>query len=505
MKLIQPKSIPAIDAGWMQSAGKTEEALIRMAGEAVAKEILALPVKGEVLILVGGGNNGADGYATALSLHRAGVCARVVDVLGKGQRSEGGRALLAEYCAMLGEPLTADVLRADTDAAILVEAVMGSGASGVLSAQAKEVALWLSRQRGYKIAVDVPLGVDADLGEVGDTSLTFDMTVVLSLPKRGLLSYPARELCGKLVFADLDIPVHDFEDFFAGETVDADYVRTHLPPRAKNSHKGSFGRLQIFGGSRRYRGAAHLAALAALRMGVGLLTLTTEEAVIGTVARRLPELLFDEEAPVSSWTAEDIARKCIESDTASAIVVGPGLGVSRPLYDFLVALTAREGAPLLLDADALGAIAAYAPDVDAFFQSAERPIALTPHPLELGRLIGRTAKAVQEKRMRITMEYAKKWRVSLLLKGAGTLIADEERLLINTTGSSALAKGGSGDVLSGAVGALLAQGVSATEALAIGAYLHGAAGDTLADELSEYGVLPSELARGMAKEIKKIK
>lgn len=289
------------------------------------------------------------------------------------------------------------------------------------------------------------------------------------------------------------------------QAIDDVFTREYLPKRQKNSHKGSFGRLQIFGGSRKYRGAAQLAALGALRMGVGLLTLTTEEAVIQTVCRRNPELLFDEEKPISLWGEEDIARKCLESDTASAILVGPGAGVSEALYAFLRALSKREGAPLLLDADALGAIAAYAPDVDAFFSGACRLIALTPHPLEFGRLIGKTASEVQEDRMRLTREYAKKWRVSLLLKGSGTLVSDGSMLYINTTGSSALAKGGSGDVLAGAVGAFLAEGVSPTKALAIAAYLHGRAGDSLAEELSEYGVLPSELPRQMAKELARIK
>ena len=298
------------------------------------------------------------------------------------------------------------------------------------------------------------------------------------------------------------------ENLAAYETpriLDAVYVKAHLPKRPRNSHKGVFGRLQIFGGSYRYRGAAHLAALGALRMGVGLLTLTTEEAVIGTVARRLPELLFDAEKPISAWSAEDIERKCAESDTASAILVGPGSGVSRALYDFLVSLTARGGAPVLLDADALGAIARFSSDVDGFFQSAQRPIAMTPHPLEFGRLIGRSASEVQENRMRLSLEYAKKWGVSLLLKGAGTIVADGDGAFLNATGSSALSKGGSGDVLAGAVGAFLAEGVTPTEALAMGAYLHGAAGDSLAKELSEYGVLPSELPRQMAKEITKLK
>lgn len=505
MKLIRPGSIPIIDRSWMESCQITEETLIRRAGAAIAELILSLPLCGEILILAGGGNNGADGYATALSLRAAGREARVVDVFGRGQRSEGGRAVLAEYRAVFGEPYTADLLSSDSDAAIIVEAVMGSGASGAISEDARRVCAWLGEQKAYKIAVDVPIGVDADYGEIAAGAYVADATVVLSLFKRGLLSYPAREYCGRLIHAALDIQPTAFSEHFAGDALDAEEVKVLLPRRSANSHKGSFGRLAVFAGSRKYRGAACLAAEGALRMGVGLLTLSTEEAVITTVGRRLPELLFDEMPPISSLSFAEMEQKCAESDGASAVLIGPGAGVSEGLYRFVSLLAARKGAPLLLDADALGAIAAYAPNVDAFFASAARPILLTPHPLELGRLIGKTASEVQEKRMRLCMEYAKKWGVFLLLKGAGTLISDGERLYINTTGSSALSKGGSGDVLSGAVGALLAQGVSPLEALALGAYLHGAAGDSLAAELSEYGVLPSELPRAMARVLKKLK
>ena len=288
------------------------------------------------------------------------------------------------------------------------------------------------------------------------------------------------------------------------ENIDAAYIKAHLPPRRRDSHKGSYGRLHIFAGSKQYRGAAILAAEGALRTGVGLVTLSSEETVLLTVGERLPELLLDARAPVSAWTEEEIALAVSASESANAVLVGPGAGVSPALYRFVYALSRKEGAPLALDADALNAIAAYADGVDGFFAGAARPILLTPHPLELGRLVRLSAKEVQARREALTRELAKRWGVALLLKGADTLVADGERLLVNTSGSSALSKGGSGDVLAGAVGAFLAQGAKPVEALALAAYLHGKAGDTLAEEYSEYGVLPSELPRQMAKLLAKI-
>lgn len=503
MDLIRPMSIPLIDAEWMENEGVTEEALIRRAGACVAKEIASLYTGGEIVILAGGGNNGADGYATALSLHEQGIIAHVADVFEKGQRSEGGKAVLADYRALYGEPLTRAALYKKSPE-FLVDAMLGSGAVGPLSDEARRIGKWLARQRGKKIAIDIPLGVDADFGEVQGEALQADVTIVLSLPKRGLFSYPAKGYCGKLVFADLGLRPETMSAYFAATATDAAYVKARLPRRSENSHKGSFGKVQLFSGSRKYRGAPHLTALGALRMGVGLLRLSTVEEVMRPVGRKIPELLMDTVPPMTEWTEAALEENIAKCEDASAVIVGPGCGVSEVLYRFVDRLVHKEGAPLLLDADALGAIAAYAPGVDAFFASAKRPLALTPHPLEFARLIGMTVAQVQAQRMRLAMLYAQRWGVSLLLKGAGTLICDGHDQIINTTGSSALSKGGSGDVLSGAVGAFLAQGCQPLDALAIAAYLHGAAGDSLASELSEYGVLPSDLPYRMARVLAQI-
>ena len=287
--------------------------------------------------------------------------------------------------------------------------------------------------------------------------------------------------------------------------IDAAFVKAALPPRYADSHKGTYGRLSIYAGSQKYRGAALLAAEGALRMGVGYVTLFSENAVVTSAVARLPEVLFEEISPIAGWEACEIPSRVLELQKASALLVGPGLGVSQALFDFLCALVRTEGAPLVLDADALNAIAEYAESVEGFFKAARRKLLLTPHPLELARLLGVSTREVQADREAVALAAACRFGVYLLLKGSGTLTTDGERLFINTSGSSALSKGGSGDVLAGAVGALLAEGASPLDALSIAAYLHGAAGDSLAREVSEYGVLPSELPRRMARLIAEIR
>lgn len=285
------------------------------------------------------------------------------------------------------------------------------------------------------------------------------------------------------------------------EQLCAEQIRAWIPTREENTHKGSFGKLVIFAGSEAYRGAPLLVAEGAARMGVGLVRLVSERAVTDLACTALPELLLSDAPTIASWDEAQTARALSLCDGAKAIVVGPGCGVSEGLYRFVLALLGSEGCPVLLDADALGALALYREQSISALKAARRCVVMTPHPLELGRLLGVGAADVQAHREAYATEFAARAGVSLLLKGQGTIITDGVRVYCNPTGSSALAKGGSGDVLSGAVGALLAQGAAPLAALAVGAYLHGQAADTLAKELSLYGVTPSDLPKQMAREL----
>lgn len=286
------------------------------------------------------------------------------------------------------------------------------------------------------------------------------------------------------------------------EQLCAEQIRGFIPPRGENTHKGSFGKLVIFAGSEAYRGAPLLVAEGAARMGVGLVRLVSERAVTDLACTALPELLLSDVPPISLWDEAQTARALSLCDDARAVVVGPGCGVSEGLYRFVLALLAREGCPVLLDADALGALALHRDEGMCAMQTAKRAVVMTPHPLELARLLGTDAADVQANREKYAREFAARAGISLLLKGQGTVVSDGVRAYRNPTGSSALAKGGSGDVLSGAVGALLAQGAEPLSALAVGAYLHGRAADTLEKELSRYGVTPSDLPKQMARELR---
>ena len=269
----------------------------------------------------------------------------------------------------------------------------------------------------------------------------------------------------------------------------------NLPKRPSNANKGSFGKVLLYVGSEKYRGAAHLAAEAALRSGVGYVGFFGEGDLALELRMRFPELIFHEKCNkhvgVSSFF--DISARY------SAILTGCGSDISKEYFDELRELLSSDGSPLVLDADAINTIAAYSGR--EYIRASRRTVILTPHPLELSRLTGRSVDGIQSNRLRTAEEVARDLGVILLLKGQGTIVTDGRVSYLNSTGSSALAKAGSGDVLAGLVAGLLAYSKKPLEAVALAAYLHGRAGDTLAEEYSNYGVTPSDLPKAVAKEL----
>lgn len=506
--MIHPSDVPALDKRAETECGLPPCLLMERAGDAVARAVERhARGKGPVYIFCGGGNNGGDGYAAALALGKKGYVPFCVDVLEKGQRTEEGRYFLEEYKKRYGKPSTlshgkAEVIhRSLMGATAAVDAVFGTGFSGELPPLCRLLAGALAHSPVPVVAVDVPLGCNAETGEVAAEGYTAAATVCLSFYKRGLLSYPARERLGEVVLDDLGIP-RELGRVFGEDTqtVDAALAKRLLPPRGKNTHKGSYGHALAFVGSCRYRGAAHLAAEACFRMGAGLLTVASEEEVLASLLRRLPEAIL---CPLSYEEGDTLvlAVKAAEAGK-TAVLAGSGLGRSPARKRAILSLVAEEGCPLVLDADALNLLAEE--DAEAVLSCTGRQIVLTPHPMEFARLAQISVSEVQARRLPLAEEFARKTGAVLVLKGAGTVVTDGKMTYLNTTGSPALAKGGSGDVLAGAVLGLLAGGMPPLDAAALAVYLHGRAGDTLEEEYSDRGVLPSALGRQMAREIARL-
>lgn len=265
-----------------------------------------------------------------------------------------------------------------------------------------------------------------------------------------------------------------------------EYIQAHLPRRTAESNKGTYGRVLLLCGSGDMRGAAALAALGALRLGAGLVTLASSREVIDALSASIYEALW-----LDRGTPDLLER----SDRMQSIGIGCGMGQTAETKQLVTALLDRAGAPLVIDADGINVLRGRA----YLLKEAKRPVILTPHPLEFSRLCGLPVETIQADREGVAKEFAKAYGVTLLLKGHHTVLTDGIHTFINPTGSSALAKGGSGDVLCGMLCALLAQGASPLDACVIAAYLHGEAGEKLAEIYSEYGVLASELPAAAAK------
>lgn len=444
----------------MRRAGRAAFEFLRERASADAK----------IAILVGPGNNGGDALACAAELAAAGY-RPMIAMLGEAARfGPDARAAFTRASEMRIGNL--DIRHYNSGDALdwVVDGLYGIGLRRPIESIAKDLCQWckLQQSRGAKVlSLDVPSGIDADTGAfVGDTAISADFTLTFIALKPGLLTGPALDYIGELHLATLGLETRIVESSIAA--FNADDARDLLRPMRANSHKGSQGTLAVIGGTNGMLGAALLASRAAMRMGAG-------KVKVGWLAEPYPQLdpLMPE---VMMRSADEIANDA----STTALVVGCGMGVSGAAVRALKAQLNRD-LPVVLDADALNLIAESA-ELAKYVQLREKRNALTiitPHPAEAARLLGTSTSSVQNDRLRAARDLAKGYRCIAVLKGAGTVIADGEWVTINATGNSLLATAGTGDVLAGMIGALVAQGYATNEAARVGVALHGAAADAM--------------------------
>ena len=502
--------IAEIDKYALDALGIPTRTLMERAGKAVANAVRdAVPPGARVAVFAGKGNNGGDGYAAALFLSDD-YSVTVYDVFSAGQRSDEGRYFLDAYTAAVGKPvpltLDGEQLENINSSDCIVDAVFGTGFFGEMPEIARKLAFnFASLSNAKKVAVDVPLGLDSALGRVlRDAAYRADITVALGFIKTGLVSYPAKEYVGKLVYDNIGLHNEGILSHFDFNSylIDKKLARDLLPERPDNSNKGSFGKLLVITGSESFRGAAYLSLEAALRSGVGYVTYAGDAALCDALLPKLPEAIYK---PVSLADDPSAIPTLLElSRRADTILLGSGSSKTDRLLKLTEGLISTFGAPLVLDADAINVISHDPERAKALIRNSLRQVILTPHPLELSRLSGLSVDFIQNNRIEVAMQFARQNKCILVLKGAATLVTDGKELFINSSGSSALAKAGSGDVLAGHLSALVASGIDPLRASALAVYLHGAAADSLSAELSDFGVIPSDLPKEIARQINKL-
>ncbi len=479
--------------------------LMKNAGEACFNRINQLSggVKDKnIVVLAGRGNNGGDGIVLTDFLLEAGANAVLIFVTDL-PNTECARLCYSIYETGLNTSLyphqKENVKRVLENSEIVIDCVFGTGFHGELEDSLSDLFRFVNEHcPAVKYSIDVPSGCNSDTGEIAENAFKPDFTITLGAVKRGLYSHPCFEHCGVIVLADIGIPQSCYESCEAILT--EDMIREFIPERTAVSHKGTYGRLLNIAGSARYTGAALLSTDAALKTGAGLCTLATPSRVINAIAAAVPETTY---IPLSAnaegfITDEGVseAKSFLQSSKYSAIAIGCGLGNSEAVGKLTEYVVKNADCPVIIDADGLNSISG---NINILREN-RKGVVITPHPAEFSRLTGRTVEEIQSDRISAAKNFAIDYNAVVVLKGVNTVIAAPTgECFINTTGNAGLAKGGSGDVLTGIIASFTAQGVDSFYAAVLGVYLHGLAADRLAADRNLFGIMPRDIADEVAR------
>jgi NAD(P)H-hydrate epimerase len=502
------------DRRTIEEVGLPGSVLMENAGAAVARAIDERHASARrPLVICGTGNNGGDGLVAARRL-----LARDPEVLLLGVRDDikGDAALHLKafeasggrIAEMADEKAFARVRERAFTPSLVVDAIFGTGLrdrpKGVHAAAIEQITAW-ALSGSPVVAVDIPSGLVADSAASDSPCVLASLTVTFGAPKPAHVLPPACDRVGELVVDDIGIPARILGDvapqLFLLEATDA---RRCFPPRPFGAHKGSFGHVLVIAGSSGKTGAAILAGLGALRAGAGLVTVGTPAAVLPLVAGARPELMTEPLADGLGGvlSAQAIKRALSLARERDAVVLGPGLGQDSGTREFVRTFVPQCPVPLVVDADGLNALTA-AGSVTGPLEliRREQPTVVTPHPGEMARLASLDTAVVQRRRLETARDFANTAGVTVVLKGQRTVVCEKGgRAAVNPTGNPGMATAGSGDVLAGVIGALLARQDAWTAATA-SAYLHGLAGDRAARRLGEAGMLAGDVLEALPEAI----
>lgn len=442
----------------------------------------------------GSGNNGGDGYAAARLLANRGYPVTVVRLqephTPDAQKNDH---LWQQFGVTLTFP-TEEARQCMQQSEVILDAIFGVGLQRPLTGDHTAWVTAINASPAAVVGVDLPSGISADDSQLWGEAVRCDWTVTFQVPKIGLWQHPGNEVAGEIQVADVCIPPHWPAHRPPTWLLTEDFFRQSLPRRPVAAHKGTFGHLLVLGGQAGMAGAVQLASQAALRVGTGLVTAAVPK-VLQDRLLSVPEVMtWAATSTGSHWNPEGVDELIPQLQRYRALVVGCGLGVHPETPETVKRLIdAAVDLPLLIDADGLNVL-----DPKDLRQR-KFPAVLTPHPGEMSRLIGQPVEVFQQQRVATVRHWAQTWKVVLLLKGALTVIGTPEgEVFVNPTGNAGMATAGVGDVLSGMIGGLLAQGVDPVRATLLGCWWHGAAGDWQARQQGECGLTAGKLVRGIS-------
>ena len=501
MKFVTSETMRAIDSECIDKLGIPGLKLMENAGVGTVRFIereLGPQKDRTVTVVCGKGNNGGDGFVIARELRRVGASVSVYLVGHRDDVSGDARTNLdrlgRETVVELSDGRSiAGFVEVMTKSDLIVDAVFGTGFSGVPRGLSGTVIGQMNACGRPVLAVDVPSGLNATTGIAEGECVNAAWTCTMGLSKRGFYIDHGRACVGKLHVVDIGVPKEAIETVGVRDNVltmrDAAEL---LPARPFDGHKGTFGTVVVVAGSVGYTGAAALTALSALRTGAGLVYLGVPSSLNDVMETKLTEVIT---RPLAETAARSLSPESLPDirellKNAEALALGPGISRDQETQSLVRSIVAEMRVPCVIDADGLNALT---PE-SIGQRTGEAPVVLTPHPGEMARLAGCTVGEVLGDREGVARATAASARATVVLKGAGSIIAAPSgELYMNPTGNSGLASGGTGDVLTGIIAAFLGQGVAATEAAALGAFVHGLAGDLAAEALGEAGMIAGDV------------
>lgn len=484
MKVLTGKQMKDIENLAFEKLGFKSEELMLLAASSLYVEVLkkmeSLNKQNSeinIVIVCGKGNNGQDGIVLSSMLLKKGINNLVYSI------SEMEKTTKPEILSKIKE----DIKNAD----IVIDGIFGTGISREVSGLALILIELINSFSKYTISIDIPSGISSENGQILGQAIFANHTITFQCPKLGCLLFPGAEHVGKLTIYDIGLPddlINEMSDEYY--YIEQNIVKSELPRRKKNSHKGSFGKVLIVAGSKGMAGAAALCAKAALRAGAGLVRISCIDDILNIVQTLTPE--------ATCISRDETVNVCSEYDS---IVIGPGIGINEENQKLIFQVIDRYKGNLILDADALTLIK----DNIENLKNSKANIIITPHEGEAARILGLDSKEINENRIKACNKLVEITGATVVLKGSITLVGSKDgKVYFNSTGNPGMATAGSGDVLAGIIASLAAQGIPPDKVALVSVFIHGLAGDIMSCKVGEYGLISSDLPLAIGIAIKDV-
>lgn len=492
IKLVTSRQIRKHESEWIKKNGPGYSLeLMEKAGKALAE--VAKQYRGPYLFICGKGNNGGDGFVAARYLHECGKKVFVFLTTDEEQLSTDAKTNFKSIkdrviWSKLEKTNDKEFSRVLSSSNTVVECLLGTGVSGKLNELYNWIIKTINNTNKTIISCDIPTGINPETGNVPNGAVKANITVTFGFTKLGLLVYPAKKYAGMIKTVDIGLPDIDTNMFL----LDDDFLKENFPKRLEDANKGNFGKTLLVCGSKKYPGAALLASRAASSIGSGLTSLSSPEEVFSEITTAIPEV-----------THTDFILSSIleESKSSSALVIGPGLTTERNVAKLVEGILLDADIPIILDADGINIFAGR----KEIIKKAKNEVVITPHPKELARLLQKSTEEVLRDRINLVRNTALELSCIVVLKGPATIIGTKSgELYVSPFANAALAKGGTGDVLSGFIGGLIAQKLDPKIAACVGVYVHGKVGELVSKDKTVFSLLPQDLIAYLPKAIREL-